>query len=136
MTKKIKERVDEQGKNYFEYDEPHSIIELTLSERTNLKRSIIESRDPFWAYYTFIGVSDLSEGERMVLKGIIVQTKDVNLACYALCNTDFIPHLNVTERAYLKKLAVQVKNKYNAEKALTYIYDLTPEEKGELKKVL
>ncbi|NVN97370.1 hypothetical protein HXX01_04035 [Candidatus Nomurabacteria bacterium] len=134
ITKKTAERAD--NRESFGYDEPHSIVELTPNERTTLIRSIIESRDSFWAYGTLRDVDDLSEGERMVLKGIMVQTEDINLACNILCNTDLISFLNETDRAHLKKLAVQVKDKYNANKILTYVYDLTPEEKEKLEKIL
>ena len=116
------------------YDDPHSVIELTPNERVTLKRSIINSQDPVWAYKTLARVDDLTQGEYMVFKGILMHTKDPIIACAALCNTDFFPNLNESEREYLRKLAVRVKDKYNASRALKYVYDLTSNERAMLKK--
>jgi hypothetical protein len=64
-----------------------------------------------------------------------MRTTDSDLACEILCNTDFIPNLNDRERAILRELAIKTKDKYNAEKALNYIYDLTQEERYNLNKL-
>ncbi len=117
--------------------EDESVIELTPKERVALKRSIIESQSPEWSYDTLRSISDLTEGERMVLKGIFIrQIKNPSIACHVLCNTDFIHNLNEKERAILRELAVQVKDKFNAGEALKYIYDLTPDERIALEKIM
>ncbi len=134
MTKQFKEWADEDEDSYM-YDDPHAVIELTPNERITLKRSIIDSQDPAWAYEALIHVDDITQGEYMVLKGILMRTQNSVIACAALCNTDFFPKLNENERDYLRKLAAQVDSSYSARDALKYIYDLTPEERTKLEKI-
>ena len=134
MTKQFKEWADEDEDSYM-YDDPHAAIELTPNERVTLKRSIIDSQDSAWAYETLAHVTDITEGEHMVLKGILMRTQDPVIACAALCNTDFFPKLNEAERVHLRKLAAQIKSDYSAREALKYIYDLTPEERAMLEKI-
>lgn len=128
-TKHAKEWADAHDTYYYE---PHVVIDLSPSEQSLLKKSIIESRNPYWAYDTFCNTENLSTGERLVLKGIFMQTKEASLACSALCNTDFISHLTSKERADLIQLAMQVKSKYDAQQLLTYVYDLTSEQRDYL----
>jgi len=136
-TQKWREENASEYDNFdgYGYEDPNAVVNLTPNERTALKRNIIESHNPWYAYDAFRTISDLSEGERMILKGIIMQTEDINLACYLLCDTNFIPNISPDERSYLKKLAVQIKDKYNAKEALTYIYDLSPDERKKLESI-
>lgn len=112
-----------------------STIKLTPEEHTVLTRSIIESQNPAYAYAAFRYGDGLTKGERMVLKGIFMRTKDPGEACRSLCDTDFISQLDAKERAYLRQLAVQVENRFDADQALKYIYDLTLEERTALEKI-
>lgn len=120
---------------YSPFDNEDTLIELTSTERQKLIQTIMESKDSIYAYETFTKIKGLSDGERLVLKGTILQTKDLDFACRILWDTNFFPSLNSEERLYLKNLAVNVKEPYYAEQALIYIYDLTQKEREQLEKV-
>lgn len=136
-TKETAEMIKEerQSSDYYSPYQTHSVVELTESERTKLKRIVIEGQDSEWAFMTFNYVKGVTEGEKLVLKGIIMRINDPDLACMHLCNTDFISYLDKAEREYFRKLAVQTKNWWSAEEALKYIFDLTSEERSILEKI-
>jgi hypothetical protein len=115
---------------YDEFSDPFEIpVELTTNERSVLKRKIIESRDPDYSYTALRSLSNLSKEERMAFKGNMMFTKKPYLACYILCDADIASTLNEQERAYLRPLAAEVKDSYDAGNALEKIFDLTPEER-------
>lgn len=140
-TQKSKEHAEEiSDDDMWGFDDldPYAVqiaIELTENERTILKRTIIESRDLNCLQKTFSNVDGLTDGERMVLKGIMAQTQNPDFACYFLCDTKLISYFNEKERANLKQFAVQTKSKYCAAEALKYIFDLAPDERSSLEKI-
>lgn len=121
---------------YDEFDDYSAPVELTRDERNTLKHLIIESRDPDYAYTTLRSITNLLESERMALKEIMIQAKDPYLACQILCYSEGIPSLNRDEHTHLRQLAAQVKDPFSARSALERIFDLTPEERDALEKVV
>ena len=127
------------GDDYYSSgDEPlelPSVIDLTAKERTALKHIIIESKDCAWALNALDRINDFTKDEYNALKTIFMKADDPSFACYAICDDKFIRNFNSEERTYLKHLAIQVKDKYNAKKILDRVPDLTSEERAKLEKV-
>lgn len=111
----------ERDPEMFDYSFP-SVIELTPDEQNILKRIILESKNPYCAYYILSGLRGntaaiFTDKERALLREILVQTTNPTVARGVLSNPTLSQGLSQEERAHLgaqsenSKKREEIKNK-------------------------